>query len=373
MGVEGLGVELGDFRLRGVDLELAEGEYHVLLGPTGSGKTVLLETILGLHQPTTGRVLLGGEDAGGRPLEERGLGYVPQDLALFPNLDVAENLAFGLRVRRWAEACIRERVGELLELLGIEHLERRSVVHLSGGEKQRVAMGRALAPRPRLVLLDEPLSALDENHRVELAAGLRQIQQRVRGTFLHVCHNLDEAAQVADRITLLRGGRVVQTGSPSDLLERPRTAFVARFTGAGNLFPLEREPTRGGPREGGDPEEAPSGRVRTATGTLLGTAHPRARATHVAVRAEEVCLLPPGSDSPPGGGGPEEENLLRGRVVERTRRAAGWEFRVSLDRECWLVRLPRTEGGGIPECGDEVRLRVPPGAVWTLEDGAPLQ
>jgi ABC-type Fe3+/spermidine/putrescine transport system ATPase subunit len=210
----GLSLDLDKFHLHHVDLAINDGEYVVLLGPTGSGKTVILECIVGLNRRHKGKILIDGVDVTHYFPEERNVGYVPQDYALFPNMTVEQNLAYGLRIRRATRSVITEKVTAMLAQLGISGLASRFPVKLSGGEKQRVALGRALLTDPRVLLLDEPLSALDGTTRRDLTARLRETQRSVRGTFLHVCHHLEEALEVADRIVIVRNGRIVQVGTP---------------------------------------------------------------------------------------------------------------------------------------------------------------
>ena len=218
--IENLSIDLGEFHLRDISLRIHDGEYMVLLGPTGAGKTVLVECIVGIHRPDTGRILIDGRDATRLYPEERNVGFVPQDYALFPNMTVADNVAYGLKARRLPKAEIAERVERMMRLSEVEHLRARLPLNLSGGEKQRVALGRALATEPRVLLLDEPLAALDENLRSELAAELRRVHQAVRGTFLHVCHSFEEAAEVADRVAIINEGRIVAEDTPEQLTAR---------------------------------------------------------------------------------------------------------------------------------------------------------
>ncbi len=253
--IEDLSITLGDFDLREINLEIRRGEYFVLLGPTGAGKTVLVECVAGLHRPRSGRLLVQRnglwQDITNAPPERRGIGYVPQDYSLFPNMTVKENMAFGLRTRGWSRTQIDLRVKELASWLGIGHLLDRYPLNLSGGEKQRVALARALAVFPDLLLLDEPLAAVDEETRERLADDLKRIQKESGATFLHVSHNFEETRHVAERVAVMqflpdgnrRVGRIVQVGSIEEVFERPLTKFVARFTGAGNVWDAKVEST----------------------------------------------------------------------------------------------------------------------------------
>jgi len=239
--VRDLSVDLGEFHLREITLDVAPGEYLVILGPTGGGKTVLLETIAGLHRPRRGRVLMNGEDATARPPEGRGIGFVYQDYALFPHLNVADNIAFGLTLRRGgrgrkARAVVRERVSEMAQLLSIEHLLHRSPSTLSGGEQQRVALARALIVRPRLLLLDEPLSALDPTTREDLQRELARLHRALGTTTIHVTHNFEEAIALGDHIAVMNAGRIVQVGLPDEIFRKPASEFVARFVGVRNIL-----------------------------------------------------------------------------------------------------------------------------------------
>jgi ABC-type sugar transport system ATPase subunit len=208
IAIDNLGISAGRFALDGVSFDVAAGQYAVLMGKTGSGKTTILEAICGLKRVRAGRVLLHGEDVTALKPAERGIGYVPQDRALFPAMTVWDHLAFALVVRRWDRRRIAERVGELADLLGLGRLLDRKPAGLSGGEAQRVALGRALAAHPPVLLLDEPLSALDEATRQEMCELLQSVRRRSGVTTLHVTHNLAEAQQLADRLLMLRGGLV---------------------------------------------------------------------------------------------------------------------------------------------------------------------
>jgi ABC-type sugar transport system ATPase subunit len=206
IAVENLSISQGNFSLRDLSLRIPAGEYGVLMGRTGCGKTTLLEAICGLRGITAGRVMLMDRDVTNRKAAERDVGYVPQDGALFPTMTVRHHLEFALRIRRWSRAQIAERVAELSALLGLEHLLNRKPNGLSGGEAQRVALGRALAFHPEILLLDEPLSALDEVMREEMYGLLRTVGQRAGVTTLHITHSLIEARTLGDRIFVLHGG-----------------------------------------------------------------------------------------------------------------------------------------------------------------------
>ncbi|MFF3908545.1 ABC transporter ATP-binding protein [Streptomyces sp. NPDC001848] len=218
-----------------VDLEVAEHEIVCVLGPSGSGKSTLLRTVAGLQPLDAGRVFLDGRDLDGVPAHRRGVGLMFQDHQLFPQRDVGGNVAFGLRMRGAPRAERESRVGELLDLVGLPGAERRAVAELSGGEQQRVALARALAPRPRLLMLDEPLGQLDRSLRERLVVELRGLFGRLGTTVLAVTHDQGEAFALADRVVVMRDGRVAQSGTPLEVWQRPANEFVARFLGFDNV------------------------------------------------------------------------------------------------------------------------------------------
>lgn len=234
--IRNLSITLGEFKLVDVSLQVREGEYFVVLGPTGAGKTVLVECIAGIHKPPKGEIYLDGERIDHLKPEERGIGYVPQDYALFPHMTVKDNIAFGLRIRKAPPSHIEETVERLVNLLRIKHLLNRHPETLSGGEKQRVALARALAINPRLMLLDEPLSALDEQTREELCRELKRIHKETGMMMIHISHNLEETFSLADRICILNEGKVMAVGEPDELLNHPPNYFVASFLRTGNIF-----------------------------------------------------------------------------------------------------------------------------------------
>ncbi|WP_181727644.1 ABC transporter ATP-binding protein [Streptomyces sp. PT12] len=225
----------GRTALDAVDLAVAEHETVCVLGPSGSGKSTLLRAVAGLTQVDAGTILLEGRDQAGVPTHRRGVGLMFQDHQLFPQRDIAGNIAFGLRMRGVARAEARRRVAELLDLVGLPGAERRAVSALSGGEQQRVALARALAPRPRLLMLDEPLGQLDRDLRERLVVELRQLFRALGTTVLAVTHDQGEAFALADRVVVMREGRVAQSGTPVEVWRRPADAFVARFLGFRNV------------------------------------------------------------------------------------------------------------------------------------------
>jgi putative spermidine/putrescine transport system ATP-binding protein len=220
----------------GVDLEIADGEFFSMLGPSGSGKTTTLRLIAGFELPTEGRVWLHGVDVTRKPPFERDVNTVFQDYALFPHMTVGDNVAYGLTIRKVAKPDRDRRVAEALAMVRLTGYERRKPSQLSGGQRQRVALARALVNRPRVLLLDEPLGALDLKLREEMQLELKAIQREVRITFVYVTHDQEEALTMSDRLAVFNRGRIEQLGTPADLYERPATAFVAGFVGTSNLL-----------------------------------------------------------------------------------------------------------------------------------------
>ena len=220
----------------GVSLEIADGEFFAMLGPSGSGKTTCLRMLAGFERPTAGRVELHGRDVTDLPPYERDVNTVFQDYALFPHLSVAENVAYGLTIQKVAKPEIRRRVGEALDLVRLPDYGPRKPAQLSGGQRQRVALARALINRPRVLLLDEPLGALDLKLRQQMQTELKAIQRQVGITFLFVTHDQEEALAMSDRLAVFNQGKIEQVGTPAEVYERPRTVFVAGFVGTTNLL-----------------------------------------------------------------------------------------------------------------------------------------
>lgn len=359
--VEGLSVRFGPFHLQDISLEVKEGECFVLLGPSGAGKTLLLESILGVRRPERGRVLLDGRDITHRPPEERGIGYVPQDLALFPHLSVKENILFGPKVRRMSKAEVERELERWAEWLNLHpFLHRTDVRTLSGGEKQRVALARALIVRPRILFLDEPFASLDAAIRRELQVQFRSLQRTLGVTFFQVTHDHEEAFLMGDRIGILMEGRLEQVGTPEEIRRRPANLRVARFLLMQNLFEARVE------RMVGEQMECSLGPLR------MLVAAPQAlrpgQRVFLGIWPEEVWLAHPDRPLPPA----RRVNLFLGRV----------EDILNLGTHQWLqVRVPSPNGIGIgvalsplafrsirPRIGEEVRLQMPPEAFCVFEE-----
>ncbi len=235
--LEGVQKRFGDVEaVAGVDLEIGDGEFFSMLGPSGSGKTTTLRMIAGFELPSAGRVILHGQDVSGKAPFERDVNTVFQDYALFPHMTVGDNVGYGLMIRKVARERRAEQVADALRMVRLDGYERRRPSQLSGGQRQRVALARALVNRPRVLLLDEPLGALDLKLREEMQIELKAIQHQVGITFIYVTHDQEEALTMSDRIAVFNRGRIEQVGTPAEVYERPATAFVAGFVGTSNLL-----------------------------------------------------------------------------------------------------------------------------------------
>ena len=233
--VEDLSIDLGDFHLRGINLEVERNDYLTVIGPTGAGKSVLLEAIAGFYPLRSGRVILDGRDVTNLPPEKRGISIVYQDFVLFPHLSVFENIAFGLRKVERNEERIKSEVEHIAEELHIDHLLHRKPGTLSGGEQQRVAIARALVVRPKVLLMDEPFSALDSKTREKLRSLVKKVIEEHGTTVIHVTHDFEDVFALAKHVAVMRNGRLVQFGTPEEVFSRPNDEFIADFVGT-NLF-----------------------------------------------------------------------------------------------------------------------------------------
>ena len=236
IAIRKLKVKLGGFTLQDINLCVKEGEYFIILGPTGAGKTILLEAMAGLYPVLEGEVWIDGTEVTRLSPEKKGIGIVYQDQALFPHISVEKNIAFGLRLRKYPKHETKAKIAAMAEIVGIAHLLRRSPDSLSGGEKQKVALARALVTEPRVLLLDEPLSALDPDTRERMQEELRDMHRRVKVTVIHVTHDFEEAIALGHRVAVLNDGCIAQVGTPEEFLRKPSSEFVARFALSRNIF-----------------------------------------------------------------------------------------------------------------------------------------
>lgn len=305
--LEGVHVRVGSFDLREISFEVPQGGYALIIGPTASGKTTLLEAIAGLTPLLEGRVLLRGEDVTGLPPERRRIGFVYQQYHLFPHLTVRENIGYGLEPAAWSGSHRDDRIRELAEMLGITTLLDRTIGRLSGGEQQRTALARALAPRPSILLLDEPFAAVDPATRRSLRRELRNLHERERITTLQVTHDFEDALRFGDSVAVLAEGRIVQQGRPEEVLRYPASAFVAQFVGIGNVFAGVVERT--GAVEGAPPRFM----ARFTSGPLaLDIVAEREGPAHAIIRPEDIVV---GRSPQPG----SARNRLEGLVTQLER------------------------------------------------------
>jgi spermidine/putrescine transport system ATP-binding protein len=300
----------------GIDLEVPGGEFFALLGPSGCGKTTTLRLVAGFEQPTDGRILLDGVDMARTPPHKRKVNTVFQSYALFLFLNAADNVAFGLRFQDVGKAEARRRVAEALALVRLQGLERRRPAQLSGGQQQRVALARALVLNPSVLLLDEPLDALDAKLRKALQVELKALQETVGITFVYVTHDQEEALTMSDRLAVMAGGRIEQVGPPTELYEAPATTYVAGFLGVANLFPATAAGRGGGAcrlRLGEFDLEAAGGDT-SVTGEV-----------RVVIRPERVVLEPYGSTGPNRVPGMVERLVYQGPATQLVVRLANGE------------------------------------------------
>ncbi len=337
--------------LHGIDLDVPGGQLLCVLGPSGGGKSTLLRAIAGLEDPRAGSIALDGRDLAGVPAHERGVGLMFQDYALFPHRDVGGNVAFGLRMQGVAQDVARARVAELLALVGLPGAERRPVGQLSGGEQQRVALARALAPRPRLLMLDEPMGSLDRALRERLPEELRAIFADLGLTTLYVTHDQDEALSVADRVVILDAGRIAADGTPEALWSRPPGAWVARFLGFRNVADGRLERGRLVTPWGILPGEAMDGRGAANADADEGDT----AAVSVMLRAAGLVTA---TDGP-----------IRGLVVGRRFGGDHVLFTVQV-RDAPDLQV-EARGGEWPAVGQAITLRPLPGSVHVMPVSKP--
>jgi spermidine/putrescine transport system ATP-binding protein len=334
----------------GIEVHVEGGEFFSLLGPSGCGKTTTLRLIAGFEQPTSGRILLDGNDVARTPPHKRNVNTVFQNYALFPHLDVFDNVAFGLRRAKRPKSEVAQRVRQALELVQLGGFERRRSSQLSGGQQQRVALARALVLNPAVLLLDEPLGALDAKLRKALQVELKALQQEVGITFLYVTHDQEEALTMSDRLAVMNEGRVEQVGAPRDVYEDPETLFVADFLGVSNLMDAVAQ-------------RAGDGRSRVSLDTFELDAHGGGGdvtgPAKVVIRPERVEIEPHGAPSGP--------NRLPGMVERLVYVGSAVQVLVRVATGETLQALVQNTGRGLPyEQGTPVQLHLPAEAVRVL-------
>jgi spermidine/putrescine transport system ATP-binding protein len=344
-----------------ISLDVHAGEFFSLLGPSGCGKTTTLRMIGGFEEPTSGLIELQGRDVTWLPPFKRNVNTVFQNYALFPHLTIYENVAFGLRRRKVGDAEIQRRVPEMLELVELRGFERRKPGQISGGQAQRVALARALINRPAVLLLDEPLGALDLKLRKQMRVELKRIQQEVGITFIYVTHDQEEAMTMSDRVAVMNRGRYEQLGPPQELYERPATRFVAGFLGASNLLRGRATATEGDHSviqlQGGDSVRVPTARV---AGRSL---------VDVGVRPEKIRLLETTDPLPPGA------NVLAGTIRSALYTGVSTQYQVDLavgDRPvvAYEQNFERARTSTQWQPGEEVRMTWSPGDTFAVDPPA---
>ncbi|HEY5738165.1 MAG TPA: ABC transporter ATP-binding protein [Gammaproteobacteria bacterium] len=345
--------ETGVVALDEVSLAIRDNEFFTLLGPSGCGKTTLLRLIAGFEQPTQGEILLFGEHIEGLPPYKRPVNTVFQHYALFPHMSVAQNIGFGLEMLDIASSQVDKTVQEVLALVQMEHLAERKTDQLSGGQQQRVALARALAPRPKVLLLDEPLSALDFKLRKEMQVELKRLQHETGITFIFVTHDQEEALTMSDRIAVMRDGLILQVGSPGEIYDRPARRFVADFIGDINILSgrlLQRQGDRA--------------RIRLAAGYEGDAGLPADSGglgdeIHVAIRPEQLSFV----DDPSGA-------HLAGSIRQVSYFGSGFDFEIELADGETITLQEQNRGAGHRrrEVGDSVQVAISDNSMQILAD-----
>jgi ABC-type sugar transport system ATPase subunit len=363
--IRDLRLRRGRFALEGINLSVQSGECLVIVGPSGAGKTMLVESILGIQRPDAGRVVVEGVDVTPLPLEERGFSFVPQDLALFPHLGVHDNIAFALHRKRLARDEVARRVREVAQGLGIPHLlDRRRIDNLSGGEKQRVALARAIMAEPRVLFLDEPFSALDSAIRQELYRAFVELRRRLRLTTLLVTHNHDEALLLGDHMAVLVDGKIAQVGIPEEVYRRPSTIEAARLLMVENILRgeiVENASAQGFVRcrVGGLNLEVP------ATSSIKG-----GRTLWLGIRAHHIRV---GKEEPHAATG--GRNRFVAEIRRSTFRSDGCLLEITLNATTaelsLLVATGDAQRGAPYRVGERLVVELPPDCILVGTDGIP--
>jgi putative spermidine/putrescine transport system ATP-binding protein len=336
-----------------ISLSIKQGEFLTLLGPSGCGKTTILRMIAGFETPDEGNILLDGDDITNRPASKRPMGMVFQSYALFPHMTAEQNIAFGMEIKRLPKDSIKQRCAELLELVGLPEMGCRYPHQLSGGQQQRIALARALAVEPKVLLLDEPLSALDAKVRVSLRDEIRRIQQQLKMTAIYVTHDQEEALAISDRIAVMAKGRIEQLDHPEEIYSNPQTVFAATFVGTSNQFK-------------GSVESASEGFCKVGNSILHVLPLPNMRNGNrvlIMVRPEEVSLQQVGADVSTNGTG----NHIAGIIELRTFLGPFTRFHVNVDGGTILTADIPSQQARNYDTGQKVVLSFPPDACQVLQ------
>lgn len=328
---------LGDFHLKNIDLRIEDNEYFVILGPTGTGKTVILEVIAGMYRPDQGEVWINDRNVSADDPESRKISFVYQDYMLFPHLNVRDNILFSLRLQKTPAAMMKEKLARMTSLLNLEHLLNRFPATLSGGEQQRTAIARALIAEPAVLLLDEPLSALDPRSKELFQQELKKIHQHIQTTTIHITHDFNEALVLADRMGVMRNGEIVQVGSPEEVFQKPSSQFVAEFVGMENIYSGELT------------EEDGRQFIRIGPVKLRVVSELQGR-VRAAIRAEDIIIAAEKIES-------SAQNMIAARIVEIIPR--GSFFKLVLDAGIPLMAIVTKQAL------DEMQM-LPDKQVWAL-------
>ena len=327
----------GETVLNNLCLEIADKEFITLLGPSGCGKTTTLRIIAGFVEPDTGDVLFDGKKINGVPAFKRQVNTIFQRYALFPHLDVYENIAFGLRVKKLPENEIDAKVREMLSLVNLTGLEKRKIDTLSGGQQQRVAIARAIANNPKVLLLDEPLAALDLKLRKDMQSELKKIQQQLGITFIFVTHDQEEALSMSDRVVVMDGGKIQQVGTPQDIYNEPKNAFVADFIGESNILD-------------GVMLDDYSAQFSGSVFKCLDAGFEKNENVDIVVRPEDVDIVPP------------EKGMLQGTVTSVTFLGVHYEIIVDIGGFKWMIQTTDES-----KVSDKVGLFIEPDAIHVMK------
>jgi ABC-type Fe3+/spermidine/putrescine transport system ATPase subunit len=361
--IESLTISLQTFSMTDLHIEIEEGEFHFLLGPTGSGKTLILESIIGLHKPKGGKIWIGEKEVQSLPPEQREISYVPQDLALFPHLSVKENIFYGIKAKNLSIKTYEDYVGSLIQVMKVGHLLERYPAHLSGGEKKRVALLRALAPKPKLLLLDEPLSGLDPSIKYEIQQLLKTLHASFHPTVLCVSHDFEEAFLLGDKMTVFIDGHVEQVGKRDDVFLKPRSKNVAQFLGLRNLY-------RGKVRSGEDHIDRSLLEINGLRFSVpIGACQHKmeiGREVDLYIRPEEVMVLREGKQIKDS----LKRNILRGKILDITDRGKHHTvfFQEDVSEILFEISIPNYAFRNLDLSADQkIKVALRDESFWVME------